>query len=121
MGDRYDPDPDLHISDHRTGAVIELPEPVAVALLESRPTIRFVYEKHVGIAGQLTAPPEQRGQLIIFDRELVQRVLVERPARALWNYELRSQMRMRGRCGRIAFPTARLRKGSVASIVTSAS
>jgi len=75
--------PRIALSDQRTGAVIELPGPVAVALLGSEPKILLTYQRYAGMAGQWAAPPEQRGQLIIFDQELVRRVLADLSAEAL--------------------------------------
>lgn len=75
--------PRIAVSDQRTGAVIDLPEPVAVTLLESEPHVRLAYEKYCRMAGQWMAPPERRGRLIVFDHELVQRVLGELPAEVL--------------------------------------
>lgn len=76
--------------DHRTGAVIDLPEPVAVALLEIEPSVRHAYQKYVTMAGQWMVPPEQRrGRLIVIDQELVERVLAELPDELL--SELRAE------------------------------
>jgi hypothetical protein len=82
--------PRIAVSDRRTGAVIDLPELVAVALLESESSVRRVYEKHFKMAGQWMAPPELRqGRLIVIDQELAQRVLRELPAGVL--SELRAE------------------------------
>jgi hypothetical protein len=70
--------PRIAVSDQRTGAVIDLPESVAVALLESEPRVRLAYQKYFKMAGQWMVPPELRqGRLILIDQELVQRVLGE--------------------------------------------
>jgi hypothetical protein len=81
--------PRIAVSDQRTGAIIDLPEPVAVALLESEPRVRLAYERYWRMAGQWMAPPERRGRLIVFDHELLQRVLGELPAEVL--SELRAE------------------------------
>ena len=76
--------PRIAVSDQRTGAVIDLPEPVAVGLLESESSVRLAYQKHFKMAGQWMAPPELRkGRLIVIDQEIVQRVLGELPAEVL--------------------------------------
>jgi hypothetical protein len=75
--------PRVAVSDHSTGKVIDLPEAVAAALLDREPAVRLAYERYVKMAGQWMAPPEQRGRLIVFDQELVERVLGELPAEVL--------------------------------------
>ena len=82
--------PRIAVSDPRIGAVIDLPEPVAVALLESDPDVRRAYEKHFKMAGQWMVPPQQRqGRLILIDPEIIQRVLAELPAEVV--SELRAE------------------------------
>jgi hypothetical protein len=79
--------PRIAVSDRRTGAVIDLPEAVAVALLESEPRVRHDYQKHFKMAGQWMAPPEQRrGRLIVIDPEIVERALSELSAEARGNF-----------------------------------
>ncbi len=125
MGDSYD-DPDrgfrhprIAVSDQRTGAVIDLPEPAAVALLEQEPSLRLAYQKSVKMAGQWMVPPALRERrLIVIDQELVERVLAELPAGVL--SELRAEFPgaedalEQEEC----LPTALLRTSSSRSIVT---
>jgi hypothetical protein len=70
--------PRIAISDPRTGAVVDLPESVAVGLLESEPRVRRDYLKYFMMARQWMVQPElRRGRLIIIDREIVLRLLEE--------------------------------------------
>jgi hypothetical protein len=69
----------IALCDRRTGGVIELPARVAAAVLEREPRIRLAYQRYCGMAGQSTAPPGQRGRLIVFDPVVVQKVLAELP------------------------------------------